>query len=124
MLEERILLNVTLLCLTTRHARSRQRITLEHQGDPSDTILTIKQKIQAISKVETGDQRLLITDEKIVCDENKTVKECKLEDGAIVALVFKKAQDPPEWEEVDIHLLPKAGEDGPAGPAGPADDTG
>jgi hypothetical protein len=59
-------------------------------GDPSDTILTIKQKIQAINKVEvlpdlskrilsnsdrlmvqTADQRLLITEEKIVCDENK-----------------------------------------------------
>eukprot|EP00286_Rhodomonas_abbreviata_P000038 CAMPEP_0181288380 /NCGR_PEP_ID=MMETSP1101-20121128/300_1 /TAXON_ID=46948 /ORGANISM="Rhodomonas abbreviata, Strain Caron Lab Isolate" /LENGTH=104 /DNA_ID=CAMNT_0023392495 /DNA_START=178 /DNA_END=492 /DNA_ORIENTATION=+ len=89
----------------------RQKQCIFLHCDPSDTILTIKQKIKGINNVEIADQRLLVTDEKIVCDESKTVKECKLEDGAVVALVYKKSQDPPEWEDIDIQSPPTAGDD-------------
>mmetsp|Transcript_103803 Transcript_103803/g.167339 ORF Transcript_103803/g.167339 Transcript_103803/m.167339 type:complete len:109 (-) Transcript_103803:239-565(-) len=71
-------------------------------GEPGDTILSLKKKVKAITDVEPDDQRLIWIDEKMVFDESKTLKECKLQDGGMMALIYKKTADPPEWEEVDI----------------------
>eukprot|EP00802_Teleaulax_amphioxeia_P029379 Tamp_31448.p1 GENE.Tamp_31448~~Tamp_31448.p1 ORF type:complete len:120 (+),score=31.07 Tamp_31448:49-360(+) len=80
----------------------RQRQTIFLHCEPTDTILHLKKKIQAINNVETDDQRLIWIEEKMIYDETKTLKECKLEDGGTIALIYKKSADPPEWEEVDI----------------------
>uniref|UniRef100_A0A6T8I8S2 Ubiquitin-like domain-containing protein n=1 Tax=Hemiselmis andersenii TaxID=464988 RepID=A0A6T8I8S2_HEMAN len=83
-----------------RVKRGKQTIFLH--CEPTDSILSLKHKIKAITNVAPEDQKLMIIDEKIPCDDAKTVKECKLEDAGSIALLFKVSSDPVEWEEINI----------------------
>mmetsp|Transcript_31209 Transcript_31209/g.83737 ORF Transcript_31209/g.83737 Transcript_31209/m.83737 type:complete len:107 (-) Transcript_31209:8-328(-) len=82
----------------------RQRQTIFLNCEPGDTIISLKQKIKAINSVPAEDQRLIVPEDKVVCDDNKTVRECKLEDGMIVALVYRRGtESSQEWEDIEIH---------------------
>ncbi|KAJ1485287.1 hypothetical protein T484DRAFT_1945935 [Baffinella frigidus] len=102
-----------------RVKRGKQTIFLH--CDPQDTILSLKKKVEAINGLAPEKQRLMLVDDKVAYDDNKTVRECKIEDRDVIALVYKVDQDDPsakeKWEDVYIEKPPTLG-DAPGSPGG------
>mmetsp|Transcript_33375 Transcript_33375/g.66797 ORF Transcript_33375/g.66797 Transcript_33375/m.66797 type:complete len:102 (-) Transcript_33375:147-452(-) len=100
------------MSMYVRVKRKKQTIFLT--CEQSDTIISLKRKIQNINDVEPQNQRLLILGEKINCDDNKTLRECKIEEGGAIALVYPDTTQESGWEEIDIpQPTPAAAEEPP-----------
>ncbi|GAB4828688.1 hypothetical protein Ancab_018353 [Ancistrocladus abbreviatus] len=68
----------------------RSKTTYFLQCDPTETILDIKQKLQALIEVPINDQQLILVDTGDVLDDSKTLADQKVENDAVVALTLRK----------------------------------
>eukprot|EP00960_Hanusia_phi_P058521 763914-Hanusia_phi.AAC.5 len=62
-------------------------------GDPGDTVASLKQRIKQINKMEPSDQRLVQIDDRHVLEDDKTLRECKIEDTATLGLILRKPDE-------------------------------
>ena len=62
--------------------------TVVLKGKASDTILTLKSKIQAQEGININDQRLIFRSE--VLRDESTVRSCNIQDGAVLYLGLKQ----------------------------------
>ncbi|EFJ10165.1 hypothetical protein SELMODRAFT_128652 [Selaginella moellendorffii] len=67
----------------------RKKTTYFLHCDPSETVLEIKQKLQALSENHVDDQRLILIANKLVLEDHKTLADQKVENDAIVAMTLK-----------------------------------
>mmetsp|Transcript_31208 Transcript_31208/g.83735 ORF Transcript_31208/g.83735 Transcript_31208/m.83735 type:complete len:88 (-) Transcript_31208:424-687(-) len=72
----------------------RQRQTIFLNCEPGDTIISLKQKIKAINSVPAEDQRLIVPEDKVVCDDNKV-------SNLIIISFF-----PPPYHRDSIYIFP------------------
>ncbi|XP_002986416.2 ubiquitin [Selaginella moellendorffii] len=79
----------------------RKKTTYFLHCDPSETVLEIKQKLQALSENHVDDQRLILIANKLVLEDHKTLADQKVENDAIVAMTLK-IRETGDWEEVAI----------------------
>ena len=70
---------------------------------PSDSILSVKQKIEAKSGVPAAAQKLVFSG-VILGDETQTVATCGLPDGASITAVLSAAPAPPAPAPLDVPL--------------------
>ncbi|KAK8962778.1 hypothetical protein KSP40_PGU007673 [Platanthera guangdongensis] len=68
----------------------RHKTTYFIQCDPTESTLSIKQKLQALIDQPSNSQRLTLVSTNEILDDSKTLAEQKVENDAIVALTFKK----------------------------------
>ncbi|GMH01951.1 hypothetical protein Nepgr_003790 [Nepenthes gracilis] len=78
----------------------RSKTTYFLQCDPTETILDIKQKLQALIDQPVNDQRLILVETGEVLEDSKTLADQKVENDAVVALTLRK--DDNEFEDVNI----------------------
>lgn len=78
----------------------RNKTTYFVQCDPTETTLTIKQKLHALIDLAVNDQRLILVATNEVLEDSKTLAELKVENDAVVALTLRK--DDNEFEDVNI----------------------
>lgn len=71
--------------------------------EPSETVLEIKQKVQALTEKPADDQRLFL--DGLNLDDAKTLAEVKVENDAVLALAYKIDEEAGTWEEIDIHTI-------------------
>ncbi|CAM6103215.1 unnamed protein product [Calypogeia fissa] len=81
----------------------RKKTTYFLHCDPTETVLEIKQKIQALSDNPVDCQRLILLSSQLVLEDNKTLAEQKVENDAIVALCLKISEG--VWEDITIDKL-------------------
>eukprot|EP00277_Geminigera_cryophila_P030754 CAMPEP_0173062390 /NCGR_PEP_ID=MMETSP1102-20130122/3786_1 /TAXON_ID=49646 /ORGANISM="Geminigera sp., Strain Caron Lab Isolate" /LENGTH=103 /DNA_ID=CAMNT_0013929045 /DNA_START=32 /DNA_END=343 /DNA_ORIENTATION=+ len=83
----------------------RQKQTVFLQCDPSDTIMSLKRKLASINNLEIKEIKLVLIEDGIALDNDKTVRECKLDatDGSVVALLYQDNTLEAGWESIDIH---------------------
>ncbi|EKX39920.1 hypothetical protein GUITHDRAFT_113913 [Guillardia theta CCMP2712] len=80
----------------------RQRRTIFLSCEPSDTFSKLKAKVASISSTEPDKVRLLTIVDQINCEDAKTLRDLKIEDGAILALVLPDSSKDGGWESIDI----------------------
>ncbi|KAJ8461765.1 hypothetical protein OPV22_034691 [Ensete ventricosum] len=78
----------------------RNKTTYFVQCDPTDTILDIKQKLQALIDLPSNNQRLTLVSTDVVLVDSMTLAEQRVENDAVVALTLRK--DDNEFEEIYI----------------------
>mmetsp|Transcript_12429 Transcript_12429/g.39363 ORF Transcript_12429/g.39363 Transcript_12429/m.39363 type:complete len:132 (-) Transcript_12429:86-481(-) len=77
--------------------------------EPSDTVLELKQKVQALTDKPVELQRLLI--DNVAMEDAKTLADMKVENDAIIALTYGIEVDGEEgekllnWEPINIETL-------------------
>uniref|UniRef100_A0A0E0NVF5 Ubiquitin-like domain-containing protein n=1 Tax=Oryza rufipogon TaxID=4529 RepID=A0A0E0NVF5_ORYRU len=88
------------LLLSPPHHRSpamyirvkRNKTTYFIQCDPTETTLSIKQKLHSLVDQPPGNQQLiLLATTEVVLDDSKTLADQKVENDAVVALTLRKA---------------------------------
>uniref|UniRef100_A0A0E0D0Y7 Ubiquitin-like domain-containing protein n=1 Tax=Oryza meridionalis TaxID=40149 RepID=A0A0E0D0Y7_9ORYZ len=79
----------------------RNKTTYFIQCDPTETTLSIKQKLHSLVDQPPGNQQLiLLATTEVVLDDSKTLADQKVENDAVVALTLRK--DDNVFEEVSI----------------------
>ncbi|XP_057968173.1 uncharacterized protein LOC131157799 [Malania oleifera] len=85
----------------------RSKITYFLQCDPTETILSIKEKLCTLIERPVNEQRLILVGSKeasegtrVVLDDSVTLADQKVENDAVVALTLRKDDD--EFEDVNI----------------------
>lgn len=74
--------------------------------EPTDTVTTVKTKLQSLVSAPPENQRLLLKD--AVLADAKTLGDQKVENDAIVHLVLKK-EGSSDWEAVEVDDFSKSG---------------
>ncbi|KAL3692340.1 hypothetical protein R1sor_005991 [Riccia sorocarpa] len=67
----------------------RKKTTYFLHCDPSETVLEIKQKLQALSDNPVDCQRLILLSSQLVLEDSKSLADQKVENDAIVALCLR-----------------------------------
>ncbi|GAQ85952.1 ubiquitin family protein [Klebsormidium nitens] len=78
-----------------------KKVTYFLHVEPSDSILEVKEKLQALSEQPVDQQRLTLVSTGQVLEDGKTLAEQKVENDAVVALQYK-LPDSDQYEEIDI----------------------
>ncbi|KAG8097388.1 hypothetical protein GUJ93_ZPchr0013g36337 [Zizania palustris] len=81
----------------------RNKTTYFIQCDPTETTLSIKQKIQSLIDQPPSNQQLILlakNNVSVILDDSKTLADQKVENDAVVALTLRK--DDNEFEDVLI----------------------
>ncbi|BBN05638.1 elongin-B [Marchantia polymorpha subsp. ruderalis] len=82
----------------------RKKTTYFLHCDPSETVLEIKQKLQALSDNPVDCQRLILLSSQLVLEDSRTLADQKVENDAIVALCLKTSD--PRVHRISTGLRP------------------
>mmetsp|Transcript_20682 Transcript_20682/g.24860 ORF Transcript_20682/g.24860 Transcript_20682/m.24860 type:complete len:94 (-) Transcript_20682:713-994(-) len=80
----------------------RLKTTLFLHVEPTETVLEIKQKVQALTEQPADEQRLVY--EGIILEDAKTLAENKVGNDAVLAVTHKIDDETNTWEEVNISI--------------------
>jgi len=69
--------------------------------ESNETMLEVKQKVQALTDQPADEQRLFLDGAPL--EDAKSLAEMKVENDAVLALTYKVDDESATWEEVDIH---------------------
>eukprot|EP00898_Chlorokybus_atmophyticus_P001451 jgi/Chlat1/2306/Chrsp17S02597 len=85
----------------------RKRTTVFVHAEPTDTLGRVRERLGAMITVPAANLRLCAPDRPAatVLDENKTLADLRIENDAVLAVVYKQ-EGTEEWEDVDIEQLP------------------
>lgn len=100
------------MSMYVRVKRAKQTIFLH--VEPTETILEVKQKIQALTDKPVFEQRLFLhgsDQHKLHLEDAKSLAELKVENDAILALVYKVEGDGEEYEAINIETVGGAAEE-------------
>ncbi|KAI4377705.1 hypothetical protein MLD38_015290 [Melastoma candidum] len=78
----------------------RSKTTYFIQCEPTEAILSVKEKLQSLIDQPVNDQRLILLETGDVLEDSKSLADQKVENDAVVALTLRK--DDNEFEEVNI----------------------
>lgn len=79
----------------------RLKSTYFLQVESNETVLEVKQKVQALTDQPADEQRLHL--DGVNLEDAKSLAEVKVENDAILALTYKVDDETATWEEIDIH---------------------
>mmetsp|Transcript_18554 Transcript_18554/g.25718 ORF Transcript_18554/g.25718 Transcript_18554/m.25718 type:complete len:102 (+) Transcript_18554:351-656(+) len=81
----------------------RQKQTIFLHVEASETVLELKQKVQALTDQPADEQRLFL--EGNLLDDAKSLAELKVGNDAIIALIYKIDDENATWEDIDIYSV-------------------
>eukprot|EP00897_Mesotaenium_endlicherianum_P009093 jgi/Mesen1/8211/ME000442S07483 len=91
----------------------RMKTTYFVHCEPSESALELKQKVEALTEHPVEEQRLIVLPSETVLDDSKTLADQKVENDAVIALVFPDGSG--GWENVQIDSLADPGSVNEAG---------
>ncbi|KAI5080629.1 hypothetical protein GOP47_0003812 [Adiantum capillus-veneris] len=68
----------------------RKKTTYFVHCEPSDTVLQVKNKLEALTDSPASNQRLILMDSHHVLDDGQTLAQQQVENNSIIALTLKK----------------------------------